>query len=247
MKEDVISKKNVDLFNRDVVDNNMNYRYNNESLSSQTANKNLANAILSSYSFKGKKVLDMGSGDGYDSVLLATAGQGTIVGIEPAENAVKFANERSASLGLSDILKFYVGNVYTYKPEETFDCVVLRGVLHHLPDQAKAIKCASAWANEIIIIEPNGFNPLLKIIEKTSRYHIEHEEQSFTSWKLKKWLNRAGFSKIRICKFVNLIPLFCPDWMVKILMPIQPIIEKIPLLRELFCGCIILVAEQEKK
>lgn len=225
----------------------MNYRYNNESLSSQTANKNLANTILSLYSFQGKKILDMGSGDGYDTVLFVTAGGKMIVGIEPAENAVKAANIRSASLGLNDIMKFYVGNVYTYETVEKFDCTVLRGVLHHLPNQVKALECARKWANEIVILEPNGFNPILKIIEKVSRYHIEHEEQSFTSWKLKKWLKDAGFKKIKICKFVNLIPLFCPDWIVKILMPIQPIVEKIPLLRELFCGCIILVAEQEKE
>lgn len=48
---------------------------------------------------------------------------------------------------------------------------------------AKAIYAARSWADAMLIIEPNGTNPVLKIIGKASKYHREHGERSFQSKK----------------------------------------------------------------
>ena len=39
----------------------------------------------------------------------------------------------------------------------------------------------------MFVIEPNGYNPVLKVLEKVSRYHIEHEERSFFPATLHAW------------------------------------------------------------
>jgi hypothetical protein len=43
----------------------------------------------------------------------------------------------------------------------------------------KAIQIICNIADEIIVAEPNGYNPVLKIMEKVSPYHIQHEEKSY--------------------------------------------------------------------
>lgn len=78
-----------------------------------------------------------------------------------------------------DNIDFVVKNIYNFDINEKFDLVFFNGVLHHLEDPNKAIEIASKFADEMIIVEPNGYSPALKIIEKASKYHREHEEQSF--------------------------------------------------------------------
>jgi 2-polyprenyl-3-methyl-5-hydroxy-6-metoxy-1,4-benzoquinol methylase len=102
-------------------------------------------------------------------------------------------------LGLDATVKFEVGNIYaleSFIADKRFDCIVLRGVLHHLPDPARAIAGLAAFGGTIIVLEPNGNNPVLKLLEKYSRYHIEHEERSFTPALIRSWLVAAGF---RVC------------------------------------------------
>ena len=50
-------------------------------------------------------------------------------------------------------------------PEGKFDLIILRGVLHHVLDPAEAIRQCAARTNALLIIEPNGNNPILKLIE----------------------------------------------------------------------------------
>ena len=91
-----------------------------------------------------------------------------------------------------DNIDFVVKNIYNFDINEKFDLVFFNGVLHHLGDPNKAIEIASEFADEMIIVEPNGYSPALKIIEKASKYHREHEEQSFFLFTINKWLGNAG-------------------------------------------------------
>jgi hypothetical protein len=143
-------------------------------------------------------------------------------------------------------VRFEAGNIYALKeqvPDGFFDCVVLRGILHHLPDPKKAIDCISSLANTVIILEPNGCNPVLKLLERFSRYHIEHEERSFLAGAMQSWCESAGLN-VTVTEYLNLVPMFCPDWMATLCRAVEPIVEKIPLVRELGCGQCIIVARQ---
>ena len=92
-------------------------------------------------------------------------------------------------------------------------------------------------------MEPNGYNPALKVLEKVSKYHIEHEEQSFFMHTIEKWFNKAGF-KVRKVKYIDIVPMMCPDIMAKILNKVNPFFENIPLLKQISCGRVVILAEK---
>ena len=243
MKETI--KENVSRFDDDVR-NTGSYMYTSEKLSSKYANSRISKAIEQCYSFAGKKVLDIGCGDGTYTLEFLSLEVKEILGIDPAEAAVKIANEKANNFGVDDVVKFEVGNIYHLQEQlgnRKFDCIVLRGVLHHLPDAAEAIRCVSLISDNIVILEPNGYNPVLKLLEKFSRYHIEHEEKSFFSSTLQSWCKEADL-KINSSQMINLVPMFCPDWLAKGCKIVEPLVEAIPLLRTVSCGQNIIVANR---
>ena len=142
-----------------------------------------------------------------------------------------------------DNIDFVVKSIYNFDINEKFDLVLFNGVLHHLPDPNKAIEIASKFADEMIIVEPNGYSPALKVIEKVSKYHREHEEQSFFLFTINKWLGNAGM-KIKKYKFIDIIPVFAPDILTKMLKPFVPICENIPIFKRLLCARVVIYAKR---
>ncbi|MEH6627070.1 MAG: class I SAM-dependent methyltransferase [Motiliproteus sp.] len=243
--DDVTTKKNVSQFDEDVR-NTGSYAYTAERLSARFANTCISDSISQAYDFSGKTVLDLGCGDGAYTLEFPSLGVKEVVGVDPASVAIEAANATAQKLGLETAVKFEVGNIYaleSYLADDRFDCIVLRGVLHHLPDPARAIACLASFGGTIVILEPNGNNPVLKLLEKYSRYHIEHEERSFTPGVIRSWLETAEFS-VSSSKLINLVPMFCPDWMAKVLRVVGPIVEAFPLVRNISCGQIVIVARK---
>jgi len=236
-------KHNVDVFSQDVADGG-GYVYTGERLSSVLANTRITEAMAELYPLTGKRLLDLGCGDGTYSLDLLRYGAGFVLGVDPSETAVAVAAKKADKVALADKVRFQAGNIYDLSLDESFDCIVLRGVLHHLPDAAKALKAISPLSNNVLIIEPNGNNPILKIIEKASRYHQEHEEQSFSPRLIRKWCKAAGFEITVKSLFVNLVPMFCPDWMARLLKLVEPVVERLPIIRNICCGQYIILASR---
>ena len=88
------------------------------------------------------------------------------------------------------------------------------------------------------MLEPNGLNPGSKVIEKVSPYHREHNERSYSRWKLRGWYQRAG-GKVVEEKYGIFVPMFCPDWMARPMKALEPAVESIPGLRELGCSAYV--------
>jgi len=233
-------KKNVDIFNQDVL-TGQGYKYTDENrLSSRLANERMTLAIKAVTDWQGKTVIDLGCGDGSYTKLIAQFGAASVLGVDPAEVAIAKAQEKYVAVAN---LKFSIGNIYQLDDlQQTFDIAVLRGVLHHLPDAARAVAKAASIAKEVVILEPNGANPLLKVIERLSSYHRDHEEQSFLPSTIRGWCTDAGLI-IRQEQFVNLVPFFCPTLLAKVLRAIEPFVEALPLVRVIACGQIILKAD----
>lgn len=239
-------KDNVHRFDDDVRETG-SYAYTAEKLSAQFANARISESIAKSYDFSGKRILDLGCGDGTYTLEFPALNAINVLGIDPAEVAVEAANRKAKNAGLDAAVRFEVGNIYALKEQigdHRFDCVVLRGVLHHLPDPKKAIESIAPLANTVIILEPNGYNPVLKLLERFSHYHIEHEERSFLPSTIKSWCESAGL-KVGLIEHLNLVPMFCPDWMAKTCRSMEPIVEKIPVLREIGCGQCLIVANRQ--
>jgi len=244
-KYDVNIKQNVNQFNEDIKKTG-SYIYTVEKLSSRISNLRSSRGIAESFNFNGKTVLDVGCGDGTYTLEFPTLGVNSILGLDPAETAIEIAKVKAHERGLDLKVKFDVGNIYdldNYTTNNNLDCIVLRGVLHHVSNPERAIAGLTNFKGTVIVLEPNGNNPLLKLIEKYSHYHISHEERSFSPSTIKSWFINAGF-KIYSKKVINIVPTFCPDRMARILHTIEPLIEFIPLIRDITCGQSIIVARK---
>ncbi len=75
----------------------------------------------------------------------------------------------------------------------------------------------------------------MKLIEKTSTYHKEHDEKSYWPPKLNGWFQQEGFSVVAQ-KYFCLVPYFCPTGPAKMLAFAEPVVEAIPGVRQLLCG-----------
>ncbi len=167
-------KDNVRRFNDDVRENS-GYRYTTGSrFSARVANQRLTEAVANLIDRDAESILDVGCGDGvYTAELQRLFPAIKFTGLDAAEAAVSMARIQYPAVN------FITGNALDplSLPRADFTMAILRGVLHHTSDPESAIRNVARIARSLIIVEPNGRNPVLKIIEKTSRYHIEHEEQ----------------------------------------------------------------------
>ena len=226
-------KDNINAFNDDIT-NHGQYIYTDiNRLSVKVVNERFLKFISDIINLQDKTIIDIGCGDGTMSNELLMFNPKLVIGIDAAGLAIENANINFKS----DVIKFMHVNVYDMSNifNEKFDVAIIQRVLHHLPDPKKAIEEAMKIADYIIIIEPNGYNPILKIIEKTSKYHIEHEDMSYPPYLLNRWVNKLGCTIIKR-KYFNLVPIFSPDWFVRILLFFQPLVEVIPLIRNISCG-----------
>ncbi len=229
-------------FNRDVAAN-AGYLYTTDSkLSSQMANRRLSDASLMALSIAGKRVIDIGCGDGsYTLELFDRGTPASMCGVDPAEKAIEVALQRVDSRGN---ITFAVNSGYELPYEkDSFDIAYVRGVLHHVEQPMDVLREALRVAPTLLIIEPNGYNPILKLIERFSRYHREHHEKSYTAARLESWIRSLG-GEVRSRQWVGLVPFFCPDWMARSLKMIEPVIEDLPLARTCACAVCVMVVSR---
>jgi SAM-dependent methyltransferase len=236
-------KQNVSAFNQDVAANG-GYQYTrNAPYSAQVSNKRLTDVteeIIRSLP-EVQTVLDAGCGDGtYTAELKKRLPHIQFTGFDPAAVAIDEAKKQYPDC------RFVVGDILTLDtfPKEQFDLVIIRGVIHHLPTQQAAVAHAAAVSPRVLIIEPNGNNPILKWIEKNSAYHIEHEEQSFSSRFLQDICTQSGLHVSRL-SFVGFVPFFFPTFPAKVIHFFQPLLEKIPGLPRYFGAQTVILAERQ--
>jgi len=233
----MIKEKNIGQFNRDVAETG-GYLYSDpERLSCRFATMRLVEAIGEITNLVSKRVIDVGCGDGKNSLEYLRYNPSYLLGVDAAESAITAAKKRAK--GAKNI-EFRAVDIYNLdKIGARFDVAIVNGVLHHLYDLEKAIASLSIIADEVIIIEPNGYNPVLKIIEKISPYHVEHEERSYTLRRMRDYfLNKRGQTVGFF--YCGLVPFFCPDSMAKILKAMEPAVEKTPLIKQLSCAVYVL-------
>ena len=212
------------------------YRYTGENapLSSQLANKGQSRLVHQFLRDSDSFILDIGCGDGeYTTEIAGIHPNSSVLGIDPSSLAIAVAVKKWSTI---KNLKFEDTDLSSLVEQERFfDVAVIRGVLHHAENPDEILRLAGLICTRVIVLEPNGLNFVLKVIEKTSRYHIEHGERSFSRWKITRWANLAGFTRVRMDVGV-LVPFFCPSWIARILKVLEPSLTRIPLVRWLISG-----------
>jgi 2-polyprenyl-3-methyl-5-hydroxy-6-metoxy-1,4-benzoquinol methylase len=226
-------EKNIDTFRTDVIEKG-GYQYSKtKKLSSLLSNRRTSNVIHQTLGcIKGKRIIDIGCGDGIFTQEFLALNPEFVTGVDPNEAAIEVAKKNMSHI---KNIEFNAIDVYKIPLIKKYDIAIVRGVLHHLDQVEKAIEIICNIAHEIVVVEPNGYNPVLKIIEKISPYHILHEEKSYSPRKLDKWFKNNG-GTIASSMYIGFVPLFCPDFLAKILKFFEPYIEKTPLLRNFSCG-----------
>ena len=237
--------RDVDAFDADAAAGGYLYAQGDR-LSARLSNERMTAAILAIADLRGKRVIDLGCGDGtYTLPLALRGGARQLLGIDPTAAAIALAERRAATEGV-DCCRFTVGSIYdAAMADGSYDVAVLRGVLHHLEHPAAAIKVALALAREVVIVEPNGLNPVLKLIERLSSYHRAHGERSFLPMTLHRWVRAAG-GQVTAADFINLVPIFSPDWLARGCKRAEPIVEAFPAIRVLACGQYVLKARKSQ-
>ncbi len=213
----------------------------NQPLSSRIAVDRQTAELLVAYNFAEKSVIDVGCGDaGITIDLYDRAQPASIEGVDPAANAIAIGNDRIGGRKI----KLSVASAYELPfPDDSFDVAHLRGVLHHMDTPHLALREAARVARNVVVLEPNGYNPMLKLIEKFSAYHRAHGERSFTSRTIDGWLRDAGLA-ISFRSHSCLVPYFCPAPLARALKAIEPIIEALPGIRLVACGTYTVVGRR---
>lgn len=233
-----------EAFNRDVQQNTGYLYTTNASLSSHLANRRLTDAALAAVDFRQKRVVDIGCGDGTYTVDLFDRGHPrSMHGTDPAQAAIMSAREK---VGERQV-EFDVHSAYQLPwPENSFDIAHIRGVLHHLERPRDALDEAFRVAPTIVIIEPNGLNLGLKILERVSSYHREHQERSYAPSRIDSWVRQLA-GRVTRRRWVGLVPFFSPDWIARSLKRIEPFVEAMPIGRRLACAVYVAVATRGAK
>ncbi len=142
---------------------------------------------------KNRSVLDIACGYGYSAPLIIDAGATMYVGVDINEQLVNNAS----SLYGSDLIRYYQGDICSYKSNELYDVIICFETIEHVREYRRAllnIHNQLAVNGVLLISSPNRLitSPNAKCIsdKPSNPYHV----QEFTIAELKNELISLGFS-----------------------------------------------------
>jgi 2-polyprenyl-3-methyl-5-hydroxy-6-metoxy-1,4-benzoquinol methylase len=127
---------------------------------------------------QGKRVLDVGCGDGGNSVLLAKLGAAAVVGLDISPGSIEVARRRARINGVSNQVEFVCAPLETAPLSlGTFDVIWGDAILHHLIADldavlGKLLECANPGAL-VVFSEPVNFSPALRRIRFLIPVHTD--------------------------------------------------------------------------
>ena len=98
----------------------------------------------------GKKILDVGSSDGFFSIQCAQLGAESVLGIEIDDVRVKRANLVKSILSIENVA-FEAMDLYKLSNENKFDIIMALGMLHRVPDINEMLQKMSELADELVL------------------------------------------------------------------------------------------------
>lgn len=151
--------------------------------------------------FRGKTVLDVGSGEGtYSAWIADRGGAKKVVGIELTEHRIRREYERRLSN-----LELRVGDIFSTPIHETFDVVFFNLVLHHLRfDLQKALAITRSSlkpGGQIIAFEPNPYSPVGLLGFALHAGRLSANEGMLSSARARRELLAAGFNDVKVGYF----------------------------------------------
>lgn len=231
----------AEIFNRD-IETKGGYVYAlDDRLSSRLATARWLQLMLGLTDLTGKSVVDIGCGDGTFTARYWDQGKPRkMSALDPAVKALVAGKAKAQ--GRPVLFVAADGHHLPYA-DDAFDTAILQAILHHDSDPQATIREAFRVARDILVLEPNGYSPILKLMERTSGYHRRHEERSYTAARLKRWVEAAGGHVIK-GRFGIAVPMFSPDWVARVLKFMEPLVERLPVLNRLLCAVYVFHASR---
>lgn len=142
----------------------------------------------------GKRVLELGSGDGAHAERLLQAGAGCVLGVDVSESFVARARQRE----IPGRLEFRLGDVM--EPiEGSFDLIFGRAILHHLDYRPLLVRLRErnlAPGGRMVFMEPLGASLLMRLFWLLAPSAHTPDERAFDGADL-RWL-RESFREVEI-------------------------------------------------
>jgi 2-polyprenyl-3-methyl-5-hydroxy-6-metoxy-1,4-benzoquinol methylase len=126
---------------------------------------------------RGKRVLDLGCGDGVNSVLLAQRG-GTVMAVDISQKSIQVARHRAQANGVEAQTTFICSPIELLDiPPGSIDVVWGDGILHHLiPELEMVLQKLVHWSKEgacIVFSEPVCLNRTLRRLRGKVPIHTD--------------------------------------------------------------------------
>lgn len=139
-------------------------------------------------------IADLGAGEGLVSQLLARSAK-KVIAVDNSEKMVQFGREQAGKNGLKN-LEFRHGDLEAPPIREgSVDIVLLSQALHHAPNPRRALIAARK------LLRPGGRLVILDLNEHSfdqARQMYGDHWLGFSQGDLRKWIEEAGFSRIRV-------------------------------------------------
>jgi SAM-dependent methyltransferase len=178
-------------------------------------------------------VLDLGCGDGAFANSVLAKHFKRVDGVDLSESGIRRARMNAPSKDIH----FEVCNLRKtdFHQFGSYDGVFLIGILHHVKSDApRVLSELRRVTSRLVVMEPNGDHVVRKLLEFTPSYRAAGED-SFRTLELEAIFSQVGFQKVTWRRF-NLFPNFTPLPVFKLLLPLQPYIERSTWLRALCTG-----------
>jgi SAM-dependent methyltransferase len=236
-----VLRESVEAFTRDAAANG-GYGYTTGvRLSSRLATQRSTDAVTQTAAFVGRSVLDVGCGDGFYTTRIWDLGRPCgLVALDAAETAVRIA---ASKIGERPV-RFLVADAHRLPfRDDAFDVVLLQSILHHADAPQQLVREALRVASRVVVHEPNGNNLGLKVIERVSKYHLEHREKSYTPRSVRRWFSAAGGTVVS-CQFAGFVPMFCPGLLARLMKLLEPLVERLPVVNAVGCAVYVMVVKR---
>lgn len=147
---------------------------------------------------RGKKVLDLGCGTGWLSVILAKRGA-NVEAIDISTEAIRIAVEMAKVNQVAEKINFKVGSIYELDyPSDYFDFVIGQAILHHIRDKTKLAEQLFRilkLGGEAVFFEAFGESKILEKIRLLIPVPIDEEDETHWGEKI-KYQDLATFKRL---------------------------------------------------
>lgn len=154
----------------------------------------------------GKKILDLGCGEGWAPLYFARSGA-FVNCCDISPKSIELAKKYAEANGLKDKINAEVMNAEELKYKDNyFDCVFMNATLHHCDVEkvSNEIKRVLKPGGKAAIIEDNAYHPVLNVYRYFTRDKHTKYEKSITKEDLKHFCSKFSSYEISYYRLFNI-------------------------------------------